>query len=303
MEPEFIVGAYASLPQGRPSQELYYVLLGEQQWISGAELPFPGDVADRADRHWFAAHLPAHWHANVVTAIPGTMQRVKRDPWFGLASPHEEGRRAAIGFCEDLRRAVADIAQIRGSQDIACIELHSAPTRIADPARMAESLRLLRSWDWNGARLVIEHCDRYLDGRTPEKGFLSLDDEIALCAQTGVGLTINWGRSAVEGHSAQTALDHVRRAAGADVLTGLMFSGAGPTESKYGYPWIDGHLPMQPDEPASLMDAAAIGGCMRAARTQRHPIAYVGAKVCVPPDATLDERVRYLAHIHEEVAR
>ena len=41
--------------------------------------------------------------------------------------------------------------------------------------------------------------------------------------------------------------------------------------------------------------------CMHAANTQKRPIAYVGAKVCVPRDATLDERVRYLSHIHEAV--
>ncbi len=76
MEPEFIVGAYASLPQGRPSQEMYYVLLGEKPWISGTEIPYPGDLADKDDRHWLATHLPKHWHANSVTAIPGTMQHV-----------------------------------------------------------------------------------------------------------------------------------------------------------------------------------------------------------------------------------
>lgn len=301
MKPEFIVGAYASLPQGRPSQELYYMLLGEQSWVRGTELPFPGDLANEDDRHWLAEHLPAHWHTNSVTAIPGTMRRMNEDPWFGLASPQEAGRRDAIGFFEDLRRAVADVARVRGAQDIAYIELHSAPRRVADAERMEESLRLLASWDWSGARLVIEHCDRYIDGQEPEKGFLRLDDEIALCKELGIGLTVNWGRSAVEGRSARTALEHVRRCADADALTGLMFSGAGPEETIYGYPWIDGHLPMNPDEPTSLMDADAIAECMHAANTQKRPIAYVGAKVCVPRDATLDERVRYLSHIHEAV--
>ena len=59
MKPEFIVGAYASLPQGRPSQELYYMLLGEQSWVRGTELPFPGDLANEDDRHWLPEHLPA----------------------------------------------------------------------------------------------------------------------------------------------------------------------------------------------------------------------------------------------------
>ena len=50
--PSFVVGAYASLPQGREAQETYYDLLGEQPWIEGTELPFPGDLADTADRIW-----------------------------------------------------------------------------------------------------------------------------------------------------------------------------------------------------------------------------------------------------------
>ena len=80
-----------------------------------------------------------------------------------------------------------------------------------------------------------------------------------------------------------------------------MFSGAGPEETQYGYGWIDGHLPMNPDEPTSLMDAAAIKAAVRAAGAQERPLDYLGAKVCVPKDATVEERLDYLARIHEAV--
>ena len=66
--PSFVVGAYASLPQGREAQETYYDLLGEQPWIEGTELPFPGDLADTADRIWLAGHLPKHWRGNTCVS-------------------------------------------------------------------------------------------------------------------------------------------------------------------------------------------------------------------------------------------
>ena len=68
--------------------------------------------------------------------------------------------------------------------------------------------------------------------------------------------------------------------AGAD---GIVFSGAGPEETQYGYSWIDGHLPAQADEPTSLMDAEQIGRCAQAAIAGG--VEYLGAKVCVPKDA------------------
>ena len=148
---------------------------------------------------------------------------------------------------------------------------------------------------------MIEHCDKYVEGQKPEKGFLSIEDEIALCGSAGIGLTVNWGRSVVEGRTPETAVAHVEAAAKAGVLSGLMFSGAGPEETQYGYGWIDGHLPMNPDEPTSLMDAAAIKAAVRAAGTQERPLDYLGAKVCVPKDATAEERLDYLARIHEAV--
>ena len=141
--PSFVVGAYASLPQGREAQETYYDLLGEQPWIEGTELPFPGDLADTTDRIWLAGHLPKRWRGNTVTVIPGTMQHVWKDPNFGLASPDEDGRKVALAFMKQLREALADFAQWRASQDVKFIEIHSAPTRIASRDAMAASLEAL----------------------------------------------------------------------------------------------------------------------------------------------------------------
>lgn len=297
-ESVFIVGAYASLPRSREDQCDYYRLLGSQRWINGAEIPFPGDLADVESRRWLAKVLPTHWHANTITAIPGTMQHVWKDPNFGLASPDADGRMAALMMMGDLHTAFEDFAQRRGSADVAYVEVHTAPTRLSDASAMIMSLEAMTDWDWHGAKLVIEHCDRYVEGREPEKGFLPIESEIELARDTGIGIIINWGRSVVESRVARTAEDHVRAAREAGVLKGLMFSGAGPDETQYGYAWIDGHLPMAPDEPTSLMDVERIRACVCAADDA---VDYIGAKVVVPEDATLTERLEFLSHIHDAV--
>ena len=100
----------------------------------------------------------------------------------------------------------------------------------------------------------------------------------------------------MEGHSAETAFEHVREAGERGVLDGIVFSGAGPEETQYGYSWIDGHLPAQADEPTSLMDAEQIGRCAQAAIAGG--VEYLGAKVCVPKDASLDQRLAMLTGIY-----
>jgi hypothetical protein len=293
----FLVGAYASLPEGRDAQKDYYNLLGAQPWINGAEMPYPGDLIETESRTWLARTLPAVWHHNSVTAIPGTMQHVWKDAAFGLASPDEEGRQRALGFVEQLRLAVVDFAQLRGSNDIAYVEIHAAPTKTADADALRRSLDELKSLEWAGARLLVEHCDRFVDGRKPEKGFLPIESEIDVCREAGVGMTVNWGRSSVEGRDALTPLAHVQKAGAAGVLTGLMFSGAGPAATQYGYEWIDGHLPMNPDEPTSLMGAAEVEECAKAALAS-DSCEFMGAKVCVPKTASLEERLSFLERIH-----
>lgn len=295
--PSFVVGAYASLPEGWELQREYYRLLGEQSWIHGAELPYPGNLADYGELTWLSMNLPKRWHRNTVTLIPGTMQRVWKDASFGLASPDPEGRAAAVELVRDAWKAIMRLADARGVNDVTFVEIHSAPTRIATAASMCRSIEELMTWDWGGSRLVVEHCDRYVEGRRPEKGFLSIEDEIVICRRTGVGLTVNWGRSCVEGRDAATPLAHVRAACENGVLRGLMFSGAGPDATQYGYEWIDGHLPMTDDESGSLMDDEAVYACAETA-LNAEGLEYLGAKVCVPKELDLEGRLEYLARIH-----
>ncbi len=144
---------------------------------------------------------------------------------------------------------------------------------------------------------MIEHCDKFIEQRKPEKGFLSLETEIEVVSQFGIGLHINWGRSVVEGRQAETAYQHVLAAGESGVLDGLLFSGAGPEETQYGYGWIDGHLPAQVDEPTSLMSDAEIKRCAHLALNQG--CHYLGAKVCVPKQASLEQRLAMLTNIYQ----
>lgn len=294
----FVVGAYASMPPDAQEQEGYYRLLGEQNWISGAELPFPGSLADSGMLKRLSYMLPDQWEHNTVTAIPGTMKRVWADPAAGLASSDADGRAAALGFIRSIRDAVDRLAQLKGKNTVSYIELHSAPTAGACADSMRASLEEVLRWQWNGSRLAIEHCDRYIEGRKPEKGFLPVEDEIAAAKELGIGIIINWGRSAVEGRDAVTPYSHIAQAGDSGVLAGVMFSGAGPAGTQYGYSWIDGHLPMAPDEPASLMDAEQIRRCADRAR-KAGTVKYLGAKVCVPSGSSLPERLSFLRHIYE----
>jgi len=179
---------------------------------------------------------------------------------------------------------------------VARVQLHSAPTGLADGDAFKRSLEQLLTWDWFGAKLVIEHCDKFIEQRKPEKGFLSLETEIEVVSQFGIGLHINWGRSVVEGRQAETAYQHVLAAGESGVLDGLLFSGAGPEETQYGYGWIDGHLPAQVDEPTSLMSEAEIKRCAHLALNQG--CHYLGAKVCVPKQASLEQRLAMLTNIY-----
>ena len=290
----FIIGAYASHP-ALELQEDYYKLLAQQPWISGLEMPYPGQIA--TDNELLAGLLAANWDFNTVTAIPGTMQNVGKDANFGLASPDRDGREAALAFTRQLREDLGKLCEHADRNVVTRIEVHSAPTRTADGDAFRRSLEVLREWDWYGARLVIEHCDRFIPEQKPEKGFLSIEEEIQIAAEFEVGVLINWGRSVLEERSADAAYDHIVAAGKRGVLDGVVFSGAGPEETQYGYSWVDGHLPGQSDEPASLMSDAEIKRCAQAAI--EGGCNYLGAKMCVPKDASLEERLAMLTHVYK----
>lgn len=243
-EPGLTIGAYA-LFAGLSDDRLpaAYRALASLPELGLLEMPLADAVGDRralgAMRNGLPALVGERWSV-VVTCIPTVMDRLAVNLRYGLASIDDEGRAAAVA---DVRRALGvavQSAQAGGRQRVTAIQVHSAPGgAVASAVALERSLVELLGTDAAGADLVIEHCDAARPGRVPEKGFLELADELAVLASLDharAGCTINWGRSAIEGRSAQTPLEHVEAAAGRGLLKGLMFSGATPAAGPGGGP-------------------------------------------------------------------
>lgn len=314
-----LIGAYAALPAPQEEQEELYRLLGQLPGVRGLEIPY---VHGLGDLPWLARQLAPAWDRNVVTGVGGTMVRVWDTGTFGLASTDATGRQAALAFTRQLRDAVEALREAAGRDVVAGVEIHSAPSgahgTAHSPQAFGESLAQVVDYDWGGALLLVEHCDAFVAPDRGEKRLLSLEDELAVLTELGrpeLRLTLNWGRSALEAHDAATAVAHVRQVRAAGLLEGVMFSGAGPVDTPYAKAWMDGHLPLDVDEPGSAMGAAQVRECAvaavstnpaalaaagsPAALAEAVPASYVGAKCQVPKDADLATRLGFLRRILE----
>jgi hypothetical protein len=282
-----IVGAYPAQPdEGR---ERFYRELGALSAIRGLELPYgPFGGTPWPDG------APEGWSA-VVTSIPGTMQRLGRQPAFGLASPDVAGRREALEFAAGIREFVLRLED--EGHAVEAVELHSAPYPGASAPRFRESLEEILGWEWGSTRLLVEHCDAPRAGGRPEKGFLTFPEEVevlrSLQAGAGaqVGMVLNWARSVIETRNPDTAAEHIAQARAAGVLAGVMFSRCSPVETEFGYPWIDAHLPpveLDGAPSTSLLDRGHLADCLAAAG----PVPLLGFKIGLPGRGlTLGQRV------------
>lgn len=231
--------------------------------LAGLELPFNGRLHAHDDA-WLLDRLRPEWRV-IVTLLPGTMDRLKDDKHFGLASADPDGRKRAVGFAAQARRVVEHIHGYLGRGRVAAVAVHSAPRLGGSGARstlegFASSLSELRSWDWSGAGLLVEHCDAAVPAHAPDKGFLRVEDECAaLSLSKGPNparMLVNWGRSAIETRSSAGPSEHIRRCVEAGLLSGLFFSGATPDDPDYGV-WKDSHAPFSVSRPSSLLSVAA----------------------------------------------
>jgi hypothetical protein len=304
------LGAYALLG-GLPADDeaAAYSAIAELG-IAGLELPVAAADAGSA---WFRQNVRPDWDL-VVTCIPTVMQRLGADPAYGLASSDAAGRRAAlddVAAARDLARRLADSS---GRSRVRAVQVHSAPHAGLDSVdAFARSLDELGDWDLAGAVIAVEHCDAPRPGRPFHKGFLEVDEELSALADRPAGrfgLTVNWGRSAIEGRSAATPVEHVRAAVAAGLLAGVMFSGttgAPGATAVWGEPWDDGHIPAHGDDPAlaasaeSLLGPAEIAETLRAAGSAP---GYVGVKVTVRPmDADVAYRIAVARAALDQVVR
>ncbi|GAB6856375.1 DUF4862 family protein [Microbacterium xylanilyticum] len=250
-----IVGAYAASPgharwDPAAEQEFFEGLEAIPE-VRGLELPWTGSVHPHDDR-WLHTHFPRRFDA-VLTSIPGTMTRLRDQPAFGLASEDPIGRAAAVRDALAMRDAVRRLDDACGRRAVIAVELHSAPSLGRPTGGTVDALRtsledLVESGGWDDAALVIEHCDAAVAGQTAEKGFLTIDEELAALEglSSAVGMSMNWGRSAIELRNADRVATQIRQVSDSGRLRGLILSGASDLPSRYGAAWSDAHLPLAP---------------------------------------------------------
>ncbi len=282
--------ASSAVPWRREDEDALFSGLAELD-LSGVEIPFDG-VLHRAAEDWLISRLDARWRV-LVTLLPATMSRLKSDPHFGLASRDTGGRERALELAAGASRALSKLRS-----RAAAVVVHSAP-RLGGEARssleaFADSLSKLRALDWNGAEILVEHCDAWSAERECDKGFLRLEDECAAArlssGKTPVRVLLNWGRSALEARSAEGPLTHARRAREAGLLAGMFFSGVCAEDELYGA-WRDSHAPFAASRPASVLTRAAAAAALKEAGS----VDYLGLKIQpLPASATTGERLALL---------
>jgi len=308
----WIIGAYVASPSTvawDPAAESRFLgAVSALPGFRGLELPFIGAL-HKHDEAWLLRSLQPDWDI-VITLLPGTIARMKDDPMFGLASTDDAGRRKALSFTAQAREAVARLNDREGRRAVLAVEVHSAPRADAGASSVdafTASLAELASWDWEGARLVVEHCDALVIEHPPVKGFQTLSDEIRAIqdvnaiAGTSIGMVINWGRSAIEDRLPDAARRHVREVREGGLLSGVFLSGCSATQSRLGPAWADVHLPAAAEgshdpalEPASLLTRQRAADVLREAGEVTDP-GFLGLKVAAPRTADLNLRIATVA--------
>ncbi|MDX3772587.1 DUF4862 family protein [Chromatiaceae bacterium AAb-1] len=310
---KYYLGAYAASPNhsgwDAGLETAYYNELKALPNLKGLEHPFLGSLHPHDD-NWFVDNVSPQWDY-VFTCIPGIMNALAVDPAFGLASENAAGRAVALAFMQQARDAIAKLNRHLGRQAVKAIQIQTAPARhkaSSSAAALRQSLTTMLQWDWQGARILIEHCDAYLPPQEPSKGFLALSDELEVIAQLNaslpaamapLGVVINWGRSVFETRRAEGALEHIMAAQQAGLLSGLMFSGVSDQPGAYGA-WRDSHQPAQSSslvrygEPGSWMTEQMMQQCL-AACTNAAELPVLGAKIGIRPlTAPVSERIGYI---------
>ena len=296
---KYIVGAYPSSPAHKiwnPDLESeFFGLLAKDSRIASLELPWLGQLHPH-DTTWLHKNFPSNLTA-AITSIPFVMGQLSRDSEYGLASQSLDGRKKAIADIQIILNAINEFHNQAGRKVVTGLEIHSAPREKGELEALRKSLEEISEWNWDGVELLIEHCDAFVPGQTPEKGFLSLQQEISAIQTSGanVGILINWGRSAIEFRDAARVVEHIQLAKESGLLRGLIFSGASATQGLFGYPWIDAHHPFHKSskhefgDPDSLLTEELASSALKAAGD----LAWLGIKMGWPNDVPGSLNQRY----------
>ncbi len=307
---KYIVGAYATAPSSvswdKELESQYYQQLKAIEKIKGIEHPFVGKL-HAYDDDWFLANIDTNWQF-IFTSIPGVMANIASAPHFGIASTNEEGRQAALAFYQQANQAILKLNHYLNKQAVSFIKIHTAPrittTTSSSTDALQASLETMLSWDWDGAKLVIEHCDAFVPDQAVDKGFMTLADEISTVRainktlNSDIGISINWGRSAIESRSASGPIEHIKMAYQSKLLKGIIFSGASNVDGPYGL-WKDTHMP---HEKALNVSHYAKGSLLTIEQIVKSlqqcdmsHLDFLGAKISLRPNnASVTERVSYI---------
>jgi len=252
---KYIIGAYATAPSlaiNDKSLEIkfYDKLTDAIPQIKGLEIPFFGEEIHQFGSNFLLDIINPSWD-NVLTCIPGTMSYLSKQPSFGLASNNKEGRGAAIDMYKRANKILRKMNDKYGKRSVISVQIITSPSigkkNVSSSIdSFLQSLDEIMSWDWEGAKIVIEHCDRFIPNQSFEKGFMSIEDEVKallmISSTYDIGITINWARSAIEGRSPNMPIEHLEIASKNNLLSGLIFSGTSNNDDFYGE-WKDTHMP------------------------------------------------------------
>jgi len=305
-----LLSGYAAAPQDPEQEGEFYAGLSELG-IGGVEFPVTLEGSRNLDPAWIALNLLPEWDI-VASLVPTMMGRLGHAPTYGLGSADEDERARALADAGRARDLAVELAQSAGRRWVSAIEIHSAPgPRGGSLEAFSRSIDEILGWDLAGAELVVEHCDAYVPGRTPAKGFWSIEDELAVVVAKGrpadvLGMCVNWGRSAIEGRSTATAVEHTRAVADAGLLRMLVFSGATDVETPWRPAWADTHMPPRADDRAALAaSSGSLLGASEIAETLKvaGDVPRVAVKVAVrPTDADVATRLAVVKASLELVA-
>ena len=192
----------------------------------------------------------------------------------------------------------------KGKSCISHIQLCSSPSFPLKDVSSSEnsllsSLEKITTWDWDGASLVLEHCDSQSVDGSYQKGFMSIEAELRIVdylQESGLGMVLNWGRSVLEGRSPSTILDHIDLCQQKGCLKGFIFSGTSKNDPSYGS-WEDQHMPF-------FREASKIKGLENSLlneenanltldRLNKEALSYIGFKLQLLPqeEVSVEDRV------------
>jgi len=306
---KYIVGAYATAPSlGNNDKSIEYKfyenLIESIPKIRGLEVPFFGKEIHQFGSDFLLDIIDKNWE-NVLSCIPGSMSKLANNPKFGLASDDENGRAEAIAMHKKANQVLHKMNECYGRQSVIAVQIATAPSTPVEfvsssTDSLLKSMEEILSWDWEGAKIVIEHCDTSIIAQPFEKGFFTLDDEIKalskLSTSNNLGITINWARSAIEGRSSNKPIEHLKLVLKHNMLSGLIFSGVSDKDERYG-PWRDTHMPFARSfdvefyEESSLLTLDNVTRSLNCVEVER--LDYLGIKLLSMPidSSSIDRRV------------